>query len=85
MNGQSGFQREVATDDMRNPKAIEGKYGIAMLSEKDVCTIFGFSVRKLREDRVTGRGLPWCRIGRSVRYPLSGIEAYIEKNMNVNC
>lgn len=36
------------------------------------------SVKTLRNQRVTGGGVPFCRLGRSVRYRLSDVIAWEE-------
>lgn len=39
------------------------------------------SVKKLQKDRLTGEGIPFLRIGRSIRYRMSDVLAFEEANM----
>ena len=52
-----------------------------LLNEQETSVILGCSVHKLQKDRRIGNSIPYCKIGRSVRYKLSDIENYIEQNM----
>jgi len=45
------------------------------LNERQLAARRGQSVQKIRKDRATGKGCPWRRFGRSVRYALSDILA----------
>lgn len=47
------------------------------VSEKDVAELMGLKARTLRRDREMKRGLPFCRLGRTVRYDLRDIEEYM--------
>ena len=48
------------------------------LTEQEVATMTGISLGKLRNDRLMRRGFRYCKIGRSVRYPLSSVLAYLQ-------
>ena len=51
---------------------------MALLSEKEVQEIYKLNARTLQRDRVLGRGIPYVKIGRRVRYKRSDIEKYIK-------
>ena len=53
---------------------------IVMLTELELSELTKFSLSKLRNDRWKGKGIPAVRCGRSIRYRLSDIEEYLEKN-----
>lgn len=48
-----------------------------LLNEHEVARITGRSVRTLQADRVHGDGIPFCKLGRLVRYRRQDVEAYI--------
>ena len=48
------------------------------INEKEVARIIGRGLQTLRNDRHRGRGLPYIKMGRSVRYSLEDIIAYME-------
>lgn len=49
-----------------------------LLREKDVARILKVTVFKLQRDRCRGRGLPFLRLGRMIRYRRSDVQAYID-------
>ena len=49
------------------------------LTEKEVSDLTGRSVQTLRNDRCLGRGFPYSKMGRSVRYRLTDILADMER------
>ena len=51
---------------------------MALLSEKEVQEIYKLNARTLQRDRVLGKGIPYVKIGRRVRYKRSDIEKYIK-------
>jgi hypothetical protein len=52
------------------------------LKETEVAALIGRSVKTLRNDRCHKRGIPYLRVfGRSIRYRLSDVVDYMEKNM----
>ena len=55
---------------------MEQKY----VNEKKVAELIDLGVQTLRNDRHLGRGLPYSKKGRSVRYALDDVEKYMEKN-----
>ena len=48
------------------------------LTEGQVSEIIGRAEQTLRNDRGKGRGLPYCKVGRSVRYKLQDVVDYME-------
>ena len=53
---------------------IEKKY----LNEKEVAQITGFALQTLRNFRHCRRGIPYSKIGRSVRYNLQEVIGFME-------
>lgn len=49
-----------------------------LLNENEAAALLNCSIHKLQKDRRTGSDLPFLKVGRSVRYDLSDVEAYIE-------
>ena len=50
------------------------------LSEVEVAKILGISCASLQQHRWLGRGIPFIKVGRSVRYSVDDLQAYIEEN-----
>lgn len=50
-----------------------------LLTEKEAAALLNCSIHKLQRDRRIGSPIPFLKIGRSVKYRLSDIEAYLEK------
>jgi predicted DNA-binding transcriptional regulator AlpA len=48
-----------------------------LLSDRDVGKITGRAQSTLQKDRVAGKGIPFVRIGRLVRYRQSDVNAYL--------
>ncbi len=48
------------------------------LTEKEVAALTGRALQTLRNDRCQGKGFPYIKYGRSVRYRLSDILAAME-------
>ena len=51
-----------------------------LLNEKNLAKQLDVSVAKLRKDRFEKRGLPYTRIGRSVRYNLVSVLKTLKDN-----
>jgi len=51
---------------------------IKYLNEVQVSEITGRALQSLRNDRHKGRGFPYVKIGRSVRYSLSDVVAFMD-------
>jgi predicted DNA-binding transcriptional regulator AlpA len=49
-----------------------------LLDEKEVAKLIGRAVQTLRNDRLARKGLPYIKIGRSVRYQWADVLAHIE-------
>jgi hypothetical protein len=49
------------------------------LTEREVSELTSFSVFTLRNHRHLGRGIPYLKVGRSVRYLLKDVEYYMER------
>ncbi len=56
---------------MQNPNQL-------YINEKEVARITGRKVQTLRNDRNRGRGLPYIKMGRSVRYSLEDVIRFME-------
>ena len=52
----------------------------AIISETQAAQILGRAVQTLRNDRHLKKGPPYIKLGRSVRYLISDLHHYIEKN-----
>ncbi|MBP9811360.1 helix-turn-helix domain-containing protein [bacterium] len=50
------------------------------VSEEELVRLFGLSRSYWQKSRVRGGGIPFYKIGRSVRYRLSEVEAFFESN-----
>jgi len=50
----------------------------ALLTTKEVANMTGLSRETLAQWRSQRRGIPYLKIGRSVRYALADVQAYLE-------
>ena len=50
------------------------------LSEAEVAKILSISRATLQQNRWLNRGIPFLKVGRSVRYAVTDLQAYIEEN-----
>ncbi len=50
------------------------------IDERETARRTGRAVQSLRNDRHMSRGIPYCKLGRSVRYLITDIEDYLLKN-----
>jgi hypothetical protein len=48
------------------------------LTEREVAKIIRMALSTLRNDRCLRRGLPYTKLGRSVRYSLDDVVSYME-------
>lgn len=55
-----------------------------LISEKELATLLGCSTHKLQRDRRVGSPIPYIKVGRSVKYRLSDVQAYLEKQCFVS-
>ena len=53
-------------------------YEIEYLTDKDVAFITGMSRRYIQKMRLNGVGIPYCKIGRSVRYAYADVIEFME-------
>jgi len=53
---------------------------VQLLNEKNLARQLEVSVAKLRRDRFENRGLPYTRIGRSVRYNIVSVLKTLKDN-----
>ena len=49
------------------------------VTETELAEMIQRSVQTLRNDRHRRRGLPYIKIGRSIRYDLADVEAYLNE------
>lgn len=52
---------------------------IRYLNEQQVGQIVGRALSTLRNERAAGRGIPYIKVGRSVRYSLADVIRYMEE------
>ncbi len=50
------------------------------VTEDDVANVTKKGVQTLRNDRHLGRGIPYVKLGRSVRYLLKDVEQYLRSH-----
>ena len=48
------------------------------INEKEVSSITGLALSTLRNDRATLRRIPYCKVGRSVRYLMDDVINFME-------
>lgn len=54
---------------------------IRWLTENEVSLITGRALSTLRNERSQGRGIPYCKVGRSVRYRLGDVVDFMESHL----
>jgi predicted DNA-binding transcriptional regulator AlpA len=52
---------------------------IRYIDEREVSRMTGRALPTLRNDRHKGRGIPYAKIGRSVRYSVDDVISFMEK------
>jgi predicted DNA-binding transcriptional regulator AlpA len=67
MNEQDHQSRQLS--EMRNR---------IMIDEKEAAALVNMSVRTLQAWRVSGKGPPHCKLGRSVRYLVGDVITWVE-------
>ena len=60
---------------MNGPNAMT-----ALLDQKQLAAYLGVSTSTLEHDRHNDRGVPYIKLGSTVRYRRSAVEAYLEAN-----
>ena len=51
-----------------------------LITDIELAEIIRRSVQTIRNDRHKGRGLPYIKIGRSIRYNLADVERYLDSH-----
>ena len=54
---------------------------ISLLKQSDLEKMLNLKPSTLEQMRLTGRGPKFCKVGRSVRYRLGDVQAWIEANV----
>jgi hypothetical protein len=67
----------------RNPPNYPSNSGV-FLTELELASRQNRSVKTIQAERVAGRGVPFVKLGRSVRYRLSDIESYEAARLKVS-
>ena len=49
-----------------------------LITETKLAQVLGVSIQKLQRDRWAGRGIPYIKVGRCVRYRPEAVDAYLE-------
>jgi len=50
-----------------------------LLTEQQLAELLGKSPKTLERDRMSGVGIPFIRVGRSIRYRTSDVEKYLDE------
>jgi predicted DNA-binding transcriptional regulator AlpA len=70
---------DISVSSVKSAKAQELPGQRRMwLAEREVSEITGLSLSKLRQDRHKRQGIIYSKIGRSVRYELKDVEAFMQ-------
>jgi predicted DNA-binding transcriptional regulator AlpA len=64
-------------DELRRSKNMDKT--TRYLDEKKVSELTGLALSTLRNWRFLRKGLPYCKVGRSVRYPLEEVYSFMER------
>lgn len=57
---------------------VPGDPALVLLDQTRLAKLLGCSARTLERQRLEGTGIPFCRIGRLVRYRLLDVSEYLE-------
>ena len=68
------YYRDMKEDKIRSAEMEEKRF----INENEVSTITGMSVQTLRNWRFQGKGIPYVKAGRSVRYQYQDVITYME-------
>lgn len=52
---------------------------VRYIDEKEVSKITGRALSTLRNERFMGKGIPYVKVGRSVRYRIDDVIAFMER------
>ncbi len=55
-----------------------------LYDEKRLAMYIGCNVRKLQEDRRTGKGIPYVKVGRLARYRPEDVEEWLARNVRTS-
>lgn len=55
-----------------------------LLTEAKVAQLLSMSVQKLQRDRWSGKGIPFIKVGRCVRYRPGDVDAYLESRVRTD-
>lgn len=61
---------------MSSRQQLEDRY----ITEAEASRITGRALSTLRNERSAGRGIPYCKVGRSIRYLLDDVYAFMERH-----
>ena len=50
------------------------------VAERVVAAMTGLSLSKLRQDRHFCRGIPYCKVGRAIRYDIKDVVCFMESH-----
>lgn len=75
--------KNITTHNSNNP-APSIAAGVIFLTERQLADRWQISVKKLQADRWNGCGVPFVKIGRSVRYRLAEVLAYEELHLRAS-
>jgi hypothetical protein len=64
----------------RNQETVKGVTGKIYLTEGEVSEMVTKAKGTLRNDRFYGRGIPYIKYGRAVRYDLQDVIAFMERH-----
>jgi len=79
-NISPAIKYNIHMENYRNMNHIENTAPPLFVSEEELERLFGLSRSYWQKNRVRGGGIPFYKIGRSVRYRLSEVEAFFESN-----
>jgi len=54
---------------------------LVLLSERQVAQLLSLSVQTLRNNRCNRKGLPYVKLGRSIRYRAADVEEHISSRL----
>ena len=57
---------------------VTGDPALVLLDQDRLANLLGCSARTLERARLNGTGIPFCRVGRLVRYRLLDVSEYLE-------
>ena len=67
-----------ATNHPANYGTLSDDPALVLLDQDRLAKLLGCSARTLERQRLEGTGVPFCRVGRLVRYRLLDVSEYLE-------